>query len=52
VLIRIRIDQTQPLTGTATTRGGTPLPFDGWLELLRVIAELVAGATDPPTGRR
>jgi len=42
VLIRIQIQRTQPLAGTAATEGSEPLGFDGWLELLRVIAELVA----------
>jgi hypothetical protein len=45
VLIRIWIERTQPLAGTAVTTGTNPLRFDGWLELLRVIAELVAAAT-------
>jgi len=44
VLIRIWIEGTQPLAGTATTEGSTPLRFDGWLELLRVISDLVAAA--------
>jgi hypothetical protein len=47
MLIRIRIHSTQPLAGTAATKGSDPLHFDGWLELLRVISELVAAA---PTG--
>jgi hypothetical protein len=48
MLIRIRIENPRPLAGTATVEGGDPLPFDGWLELLRVISELVAAA--PSTG--
>ena len=44
MLIRIRISNTQPLTGTAATEGRDPLHFDGWLELLRVVSELVAAA--------
>ena len=46
MLIRIRIERTQPLAGTAATQGSDPLRFEGWLELLRVISELVAAA--PP----
>jgi hypothetical protein len=42
MLIRILIDSTQPLAGTAATEEAEPLHFDGWLELLRVISELVA----------
>jgi hypothetical protein len=41
VLIRVWIEGTQPLAGTAATEGSEPLPFDGWLELLRVLSELV-----------
>ena len=47
VLIRIWIEGGQPLAGTAAVEGGEPLRFDGWLELLRVVSELVAaGNTD------
>jgi hypothetical protein len=46
VLIRVWIEGTQPLAGTAATEAGEPLRFDGWLELLRVVSELVAAA--PP----
>jgi hypothetical protein len=44
VLIRIWVERMEPLAGTAATEGSEPLRFDGWLELLRVVAELVAGA--------
>jgi hypothetical protein len=44
VLIRVWIEGTQPLAGTAATKGSEPLRFDGWLELLRVVSELVAAA--------
>jgi hypothetical protein len=44
VLIRVWIDGTQPLAGTAATEGREPLHFDGWLELLRVVSELVGAA--------
>jgi hypothetical protein len=47
VLVRLWIEGSQPLAGTAATEGGGPLRFEGWLELLRVVAELVAAA--PPT---
>jgi hypothetical protein len=45
VLIRVWIDGRQPLAGTATIEGSEPLRFDGWLELLRAISQLV---DDPP----
>jgi hypothetical protein len=57
VLIRIWIDRTQPLAGHAATKAATPLHFNGWLELLRVVSELVAAgdadlpATDNPSAR-
>jgi hypothetical protein len=47
VLIRLWIEGSQPLTGTAVTEGREPLRFHGWLELLTVVSELVAAA---PTG--
>jgi hypothetical protein len=47
MLIRISIDSTQPLTGTAATEASGPLPFARWLELLQVISELLA-PTGPP----
>jgi hypothetical protein len=42
VSIRISIEQTEPLTGTAAAGKGTPVPFMGWLEMLRTISELVS----------
>jgi hypothetical protein len=50
MLIHIRIENTQPLSGTAGAKGSDPLPFDGWLELLRVISELVDAAADSGGG--
>ena len=47
MLIRIWIEGTRPLAGTAVTKGSEPLRFDGWLELLRVVSELVAAAEEP-----
>ena len=48
MLIRVWIEDTQPLAGTAATEGSEPLHFDGWLELLRVVSELVAAAPSSP----
>jgi hypothetical protein len=45
VLIRVWIEGSQPLAGTAAIERGEPLRFDGWLELLRVVSELVAART-------
>jgi hypothetical protein len=44
VLPRIQLERTQPLAGTAAAKEAQPRRFGGWLELLRVIAELVAAA--------
>jgi hypothetical protein len=44
VLIRLWIEGSQPLAGTAATEESEPLRFDGWLELVMVVSELVAVA--------
>jgi hypothetical protein len=41
MLIRISIEKTEPLVGTAVTGRGAPVPFVGWLDLLRAISEVV-----------
>ena len=48
MLIRIWVEHTQPLAGTAASEGAEPRRFDGWLELLTVLSELLAAA--PPAG--
>ena len=40
VLIHVWIEGSQPLAGTAASRGGDPLRFDGWLELLGVVSRI------------
>ena len=45
VLIHVWIEGSQPLLGQRQSRRGDPLRFDGWLELLRVVSELVAADT-------
>ncbi len=47
--IRISIETTEPLAGTATAGSRDPLRFEGWLDLLRVLAALVGprGGSDP-----
>lgn len=44
MLIRIWVERPEPLAGNAATEGSEPLRFDGWLELLAVVSELVAAA--------
>jgi hypothetical protein len=41
LVIRIAIDTTDPLTGSASAERGGSVPFVGWLELLRAVSELV-----------
>jgi hypothetical protein len=43
MLIHLRIENPQPLAGTAASEGSDPLHFHGWLELLTVISKLVEG---------
>jgi hypothetical protein len=45
--INVNIEQTQPLVGSASTGRERPVPFVGWLELLRVIADLAESADRP-----
>jgi len=56
LVVRIAIEQTEPLTGSAACpETGAPVPFVGWLELLRTIAELVGPAsqmTEPSRAHR
>ncbi len=44
MLIRISVESSQPLAGSAASDEAGPLYFDGWLELLRVVSELVTPA--------
>ena len=48
--IRISIQTTRPLTGSVTTEREGPLPFAGWLELLRAVATMVVADADPAGG--
>jgi hypothetical protein len=52
MVIRLRIDKADPLTGSAATDERRPLPFEGWIELLGVLSELVnAPATSEPVDK-
>jgi hypothetical protein len=44
MLIRISVESSQPLAGSAASDDAGPLYFDGWLELLRVLSEFVTPA--------
>jgi hypothetical protein len=51
VLIRIWVECPEPLAGNAATEGSESLRFDGWLELLAVVSELVAAASSSGEAR-
>ena len=46
-MIRIRVLQLDPLTGIATTEDGAELVFEGWMELIGAVADLI-GSPDRP----
>ena len=48
--IRLSIQTTQPLTGSAMTESEGPLPFAGWLELLQAVSRLVGADVDAAGG--
>ena len=50
MLIRISVESSQPLAGSAASDEAGPLHFDGWLELLRVVSELVTPARSGERG--
>ena len=52
LLIQLSIDTTEPPTGTAAIEGREPLPFKGWLDLLRLISELSAGTPTKQPGNK
>ena len=51
-VIHVRIERAEPLAGTAATEKGATLAFEGWMELIRVISELLGSADPPPIGER
>lgn len=51
MLICLWVERMEPLAGTAATEGSEPLRFDGWLELLGVVSELVAAGALERRGR-
>ena len=51
--ITVHIEQLQPLVGSASTDRERTVSFVGWLELLRVLADLAeASALRPATPER
>lgn len=50
LVIRLAIEQTEPLTGSACCpETGAAVPFVGWLELLRTVAELIGSESQRAT---
>jgi hypothetical protein len=52
VVIRLRIQRSEPLTGTAVTGDGATVGFEGWMELIGAVAELLGSADHPCIGNR
>ena len=50
VVIRLRIQRSEPLTGTASTGDGAELAFAGWMGLIGVVAELLGSPDHPRIG--
>ena len=47
--IEITMASTQPPQGEVAVAGGVRQPFVGWLQLLRILVEVVARPADTPT---
>jgi hypothetical protein len=52
VVIRLRIQRSEPLTGTAVTEDGSTVSFEGWMELIGAVAELLGSTGHPCIGDR
>lgn len=46
ILIHVRIHALEPVAGQAVLDGRRPAPFQGWLDLLQRLSELVASAAE------
>ena len=46
-VIRIRVQRLDPLTGIAASETGTEFGFEGWMELIGAVANLI-GSPDRP----
>lgn len=46
-VIRIRVQRRDPLTGIAASETGAELGFEGWMELIGAVANLI-GSPDRP----
>jgi hypothetical protein len=45
--IRISIETREPVAGQARAGTGEALAFQGWLDLLRVLSDLLGGQSEP-----
>ncbi len=50
VEIRLRLQQLEPLKGTAATEEGVDLAFEGWMELIGAIAEILGHSRTGESG--
>ena len=41
LVIRVSVEHTEPLTGTAATEDAAPVAFEGWLEFLGAVSQLL-----------
>lgn len=41
MMIRVSVEQAEPLRGTAASEDEAPVAFEGWMEFLGVVAELL-----------
>ena len=51
-VIHLWIEQGEPLSGTAADDEGPPVPFEGWVELLGVVSELIGAPARPGEAQR
>jgi hypothetical protein len=47
-VIRIRVLRVDPLTGIAVSEDGAELGFEGWMELIGAVANLIGSPDLPP----
>lgn len=48
VVIEIWLDDSLPPSGRVAAAGEEPKPFDGWLQLLHILGEVIM--REPPSG--
>ena len=49
-VIRLRVLRLDPLTGIAASESGAELGFEGWMELIGVVANLIGSPDRPDIG--